>query len=96
MPPTSTPSGTSQTGASTMMEISEAKAHVTGTSYFNTLEDARREARERRRRNVGEDSLVFKVEPSPYGGYVVRSLTVELMIEESSFGLPRSRPYADK
>ena len=79
-----------------MMEISEAKAHLTGASYFNTLEDARREAHERRRRNVGEDSLMFRVEPSPYGGYVVRSLSVELMIEGNGFGLMRSRPYADK
>ena len=96
MPQTSKPSGTSPNGETTMMEISGAKAHVTGASYFNTLEDARREARERRRRNVGEDSLVFRVEPSPYGGFVVHSLPVELMIEGDSLRLMRSRLYGDK
>ena len=81
-----------------MMEISGAKAQVTGGSYFDTLEDARREAHDRRRRSVEEDGLIFRVEPSPYGGFVVRSLPVEFMIEwNNGLGLMRSRPlYTDK
>lgn len=80
-----------------MMESSEAKARLTGGSYFGTLEEARRAARERRRHSV-DDGLVIRVEPSPYGGFVVRSLPVDLMIEENlGLGLAPSRPlYVDK
>lgn len=75
-----------------MTEISEAKARATGGSYFGTLEEARREARERRRRSV-DDGLMVRVEPSPYGGFVVRSLPMDFV----SFGLTPSRPlYVDK
>ena len=80
-----------------MMESSEAKARLAGGSYFGTLEEARREARERRRHSV-DHGLVIRVEPSPYGGFVVRSLPVDLVIEENlGLGLAPSRPlYVDK
>lgn len=80
-----------------MMESSEAKARLTGGSYFGTLEEARREARERRHHSV-DDGLLIRVEPSPYGGFVVRSLPVDLVIEEQlGFGLTPSRSlYGDK
>ena len=80
-----------------MMDISEAKARVTGGSYFGTLEEARREARERRRRSV-DDDLMIRVEPSPYGGFVVRSLPVDLVIEEKirSVLTPSRSLYVDK
>ena len=79
-----------------MMEPAEAKDHSEGRSYFRTLEDARREVRERRRSGV-DDDLVVRVERSGYGGYIVRCFPVDMLVEEKPILRGRGRPlYADK
>ena len=62
------------------MTETDAPEAVVG-SHFDTLEDARREALRRRRKNASEPHIVTKVESSPYGGFIVRSIPVEFMVE---------------
>lgn len=49
-------------------------------SYFQSKSDALREARERRGRAAEENALV-RIERSGYGGFVVKSIPVELELE---------------
>lgn len=53
-----------------------------GFGHFDNFEDAYAEAQRRRVADAG-DELIIRVEPSPYGGYRVRSLPTELVIEAS-------------
>jgi hypothetical protein len=47
-------------------------------SYHDSLDDALREAHNRK---VGEESVLTKVEESPYGGWRVRSISAEFALD---------------
>lgn len=53
---------------------------IEADTYFQSEMDALEEAR-RRRASAAEDAILVKVEPSGYGGYVVRSVPVELELD---------------
>ena len=60
-------------------------------SYFRTRDEADREA-QRRRQEPELEGVITKVLPSRYGGYVVHSVSVELMIDNMIDGLPPVSP----
>lgn len=59
--------------------------------YFRTRDEADREAW-RRRREPELSGMITKVLPSKYGGYVVHSVSAELMIDNMIDGLPPVSP----
>ena len=60
-------------------------------SYFRTRGEANREA-QRRRQEPKLEGMITKVLPSRYGGYVVHSVSAELMIDNMTDGLPPVSP----
>lgn len=55
-------------------------------SYFETIDEALKEVRERRLADAGE-GLITKIENSPYGGFRVVSTPAELLVDEAADGL---------
>jgi hypothetical protein len=49
-------------------------------SFHETMPDAMREL-ERRRKVAGERDCISRIEPSPYGGYRVRSIPVDFLVD---------------
>ena len=60
-------------------------------SYFKTRDEADREAR-RRRQAPDLEGMITKVLPSAYGGYLVHSISAELMVDNMVDGLPPISP----
>ncbi len=60
-------------------------------SYFKTRDEAYREA-QRRRQEPKLEGMITKILPSGYGGYVVHSVSAELMIDNMVDGLPPVSP----
>ena len=60
-------------------------------SHFKTRDEADREAR-RRRQAPDLEGMITKVLPSAYGGYLVHSISAELMIDNMVDGLPPISP----
>jgi hypothetical protein len=55
--------------------------------HYGSLADAEKAAREERRTKA-DDSVIVKVEKSPYGGYRLRSFPMDVWVEASADGLP--------
>lgn len=59
-------------------------------NYFKTRSEAEREAtRHRRASDLG--GMITKIAPSPYGGFRVRSIAAELVVDSLTGDLPAVR-----
>lgn len=59
----------------------EAGTSEMAQSMFATYLEAHREANRRNAAMDAENGIIAKVEQSPYGGYVVRSWPIEMLVE---------------
>ena len=66
-----------------MMLNGQSTEQEAGYSYFDSFEDAHREA-SKRRSTKADDTTIAKVELSPYGGFMVRFIPADLLFEGRS------------
>lgn len=81
-----------------LLEAENVDTRERRRSHFNTLEEAEREARTRRKSDA-ESEFLTRVERSKYSGYVVRSVPIEyLVVPELKAALlgDRARGYGEK
>jgi len=63
-----------------------AEQFAVADAYFDDLKEAIEEARHRRARHT--EGVITRVQRSPYGGYRVRSMPAEFVVDLMADGIP--------